>query len=275
MSWDQFPAPAPELDTWKPDPDSIPVAGNLPDPRFNKDPLVEQLRLARKRDKLLFGNAVDRYSEGPSTSSPQTTRTATPLSIGRWPAPVPRAAAPPSSAFQSMPHETAVTADTHFMPPKPSLNATYRTGTNLKLADGVEGTMEMLAVKPPFSKAPSPPTSVSLPVDESQDDNDIPAWARPLENLLQVSSMRPSLPSQATPVPQQVVAMPPASTPPHLRQRGKETSTTTTVDRFSAASNRLHSTTEGGSGQQEHIVEPAKPTRPFKVSSLNYLLCMH
>ncbi|KAJ4384146.1 hypothetical protein N0V86_000991 [Didymella sp. IMI 355093] len=64
LSWDAFPAPTPEAEEWKPDPNSMPVAGGLPDPRFNKDPLTQQQKKAFKRDKLL-----GLYLDGPSEST--------------------------------------------------------------------------------------------------------------------------------------------------------------------------------------------------------------
>lgn len=42
VSWGGFAAPTPEAENWQPDPDSIPVAGGLPDLRLNKDPLTKQ-----------------------------------------------------------------------------------------------------------------------------------------------------------------------------------------------------------------------------------------
>ncbi|KAJ4413307.1 hypothetical protein N0V91_000282 [Didymella pomorum] len=75
-----FAAPTSEVEVWQPDPDSLPVAGGLPDARFNKDPLTAQQKKALKRDKLLglYLNGPRESTRASSPAASSTARTNTP-----------------------------------------------------------------------------------------------------------------------------------------------------------------------------------------------------
>ncbi|KAF9698713.1 hypothetical protein EKO04_002922 [Ascochyta lentis] len=92
LSWDAFPEPTPETDGWRPDPDSIPVAGKCPDPRLHKNALTERQKLAIKRERLL-GVVKDDFATSvgviPPTNS--TYMATAPVGVGKWAVPAPRA----------------------------------------------------------------------------------------------------------------------------------------------------------------------------------------
>lgn len=242
LSWDTFPAPTPEAEEWQPDPDSVPVAGALPDPRFNKDPLTVQQKQALKRDKRL-GLFLDGPSE--STAVPSFTssvsKTGTITGIGSWPVAAPRATGYPRALTPSVQHplfsssEPLKIAETAAAAPAKTPASTPKTATPSQPTNISKGTMETLPVRPLFQRPHTPPMSVASQASESPPKTHTPAWARVLEHLLGDSPPRKAplrkAPPQLAPLSQPPSAQAPApassvSRPPHLRKQTQSFSST-------------------------------------------------
>jgi hypothetical protein len=247
LSWDAFPAPTPEAEEWKPDPDSVPVAGGLPDPRFNKDPLTQQQKKAFKRDKLL-----GLYLDGPSESTTVTStassvsRTSIATGVGSWPAAAPRAKGYPRALAPSVPHplfssppspppESVAQAEAVTKDPAKTLATKLEVAMSSQHAHGCKGTTETLPVQQLFQRPHSPPMSTDSQASESSSKTPIPAWARKFEHLLNESSPKElalqSAPLGRSPLPQPIQAAPVkfVSTPPHLRKQQSSSTSATPV----------------------------------------------
>ncbi|KAF1934373.1 uncharacterized protein M421DRAFT_502 [Didymella exigua CBS 183.55] len=184
LSWDSFAAPTPGAEEWQPDPDSVPIAGGLPNPRFNKSPLTQQQKQALKRDKLL-----SLYLDRPSKN-------------------------PHHPLFS--PPDPVKPVDMASVAPVRSSAPTVRAATTSKPTNGNKGTMETLPAQPLFQRPHTPPTSVASQVSELPVRTSTPVWFRTIEHLLGDDS-----PPRSTPLVQPVVAkaaaLPaPVSRPPHL-----------------------------------------------------------
>ncbi|KAF2625896.1 hypothetical protein BU25DRAFT_472689 [Macroventuria anomochaeta] len=227
LSWDAFPKPTPESESWQPDPDSVPIAGGLPDPRFNKDPLTERQKMALKRNKR-HGFATDDLNTSTCFSSPAAfiSRINTPTGVGSWPAPAPRATglsrvfAPPAVQHPIFttpetlkPAKEAVAAPT-MAPLFDQVTTTARWFTN-----GSEGSTETLPVQPLFQRPHTPAASITSQQSESPTKTPAPAWARSLAHLLGEPPPKLAPLSQPLPALNQPATLPPASTPPHLRKQ--------------------------------------------------------
>lgn len=230
LSWDGFPEPTPEAESWQPNPDSVPMTGGLPDPRFNRNPLTERQRMGLKRERLL-GTSSDGLTPSTGTSSfePSKKSANTSVSTGRWPMPVPRAtgysraSAPVANEAQnSIFARTSTKKPIEALPttlqlaPKSSSTATIAR----KSTDSAKGTMEMLSAQPLICRPQTPSPIVSSQMFESPPKTHTPLWARPLAHLLDESSSTPD-PQSRTLMPQDRSAkLPSASVPPHLRKKG-------------------------------------------------------
>ena len=226
LSWDAFPEPTPEAENWRPDPGSVPVTGNLPDPRFNKNLLTERQRMGLKRERR-FGLAIDSVSEGTRASSPMahTTGTSTTTNVGSWPAPalrstgLPRTLAPPTSHLILTPSEAPKVVETPLPTPAMACTSTPKTTTLAKFADSCKGTMETSPAQPPLQRPYTPAASVTSQRSESSDKTSVPAWARSLAHLLGESPPKLTPLSRSLPVQDQHATLPSMSTPPHLRKQ--------------------------------------------------------
>ncbi|KAF3035445.1 hypothetical protein E8E12_005232 [Didymella heteroderae] len=231
LSWDAFPAPIPEAESWQPDPDSILFAGRLPDARFNKDPLTAPQKKAFKRDKLL-GLFFDGPSENPGVASTRSSvsRNSISTGVGGWPVVAPRATGYPRAP--SPPRATE--------PPENTPPPAFEEAAASKRADNYKCTMETLPPQPLFPRLQTPPMSIASEAFESPTKTTTPVWARKLEHLLGEPSLKDS-PLEAAPLarPPCAQAAPPAtlaSKPPHLRRyrilRTTSTPVTTLKSRF-------------------------------------------
>ncbi|KAH3950098.1 hypothetical protein HBI56_006260 [Parastagonospora nodorum] len=209
LDWSGFPAPPPEAEGWKPDPDSIPRTGALKDPRFGKDPWeANKLQNARKQ----FGYHLHHSSEARRLASPSSASPASAtLSMGQWPQQEPQQASqedtPVATAHMitdmdlSVAHATSLAGT--------ALTATASTGVK------TETVGEALAAKlPPSSKTSkgametilTTPMPGTLPTEKST----FPPWAGAIEKALAEDTSRTSCLPSSTPS---------KSIPPHLRKK--------------------------------------------------------
>ncbi|KAF1366042.1 hypothetical protein EJ07DRAFT_150506 [Lizonia empirigonia] len=230
LSWDGFPEPTPEAESWQPNPDSVPMTGGLPDPRFNRNPLTERQRMGLKRERLL-GTSSDGLTPSTGTSPfvPSTKSANTSANTGSWPMPAPRAirysraSAPVANEAQvsifartSTKKPVEALPTTLEMAPKSSSTATIAS----KSTDSAKGTMETLSVQPLICRPHTPAPIVSSQIFESPPKTHTPVWARPLAHLLDESSSTLD-PQSRTLLPQDRSAtLPSTSVPPHLRKKG-------------------------------------------------------
>lgn len=269
MSWEHFSAPPPELATWKPDADAVPVAGSRPDPRFNTNLFSEQLKQVQKRQKLSFGRAVDSCDKEPPTRS-----TPNPIGVNRWTKPVPHITLPSSAssaASNFAPCASPAPTEVSLVPFKESQSSASEISSSSEWAGRAQVTMDSLSVQHPSHRPPIPPGCVSSPVDKSH-HNTVAPWARSLEHLLQDPSPRSSLPSRAAPAQRQSAVLPMSSIPPHLR-RAKQGGGSTSTGAFQRSEHYcLNRTGQDRFVEQEQAVEPGvKPTQPPKVRLLSYM----
>jgi hypothetical protein len=95
--WDAFPPPPPEAENWQPDPNSIPKAGNLPDPRFNRDPEQDRRSKSYRKEAKMYGQALSESASSPSTKESSLGR-----GLGQWPAPAARSTGFPRDFVQDV-----------------------------------------------------------------------------------------------------------------------------------------------------------------------------
>ncbi|KAJ4325995.1 hypothetical protein N0V94_000360 [Neodidymelliopsis sp. IMI 364377] len=221
-SWDAFPEPSPEAETWQPDPDSIPVAGFLPDPRFNKDPLTETQRMTVKRDQR-FGLATDSLSTS-RISSPaiNMSKTSTASGLGSWPAPTPRATGLPR-AFVSVSDDSVQAS---IFTPSEATSPVEAVSATLKMAQttanretdtirSAKGTMETLPAQSSSRRLYTPVATVDSQPSGALSNSSTPAWARSLAHLLEEPLSESSSTHSASP---KVEPTKSTSKPPHLRK---------------------------------------------------------
>lgn len=222
-----MPDPSPEVESWKPDPDSVPVAGRLPDPRFNKDPLTESQRIGLKLQKRP-GMSDDGLTASINARSRTASRTESPVpsALGSWPTPAPRATGV-SRAFASIATDAQgsvfnLSEHARLVETIPVTSVTASTSNRVATAtrrsiDRSKGTMETLSVQPPFRRPHTPGTSVASDVASSP----TPAWAHSLEQCLGKSPPKPASTGRLQPAPVQeyTTKLPSVSTPPHLRKK--------------------------------------------------------
>ncbi|RYN39655.1 hypothetical protein AA0112_g3618 [Alternaria arborescens] len=97
LVWDAFPPPPPEAGDWQPDPDSIPKAGNIPDPRFNRDPEQDRRSKSYRKEAKMYGQALSEIPLSPSTKGSSLGR-----GLGQWPTPAARSTGYPRDFMQDV-----------------------------------------------------------------------------------------------------------------------------------------------------------------------------
>lgn len=278
VSWGGFAAPTPEAENWQPDPDSIPVAGGLPDLRLNKHPLTTQQKQALKRDKLL-----GLYCHGHNESNTVTltassaSRSSSSTRAGNWPAAVPRATGHPGSLVPSIAHplfspcEATVPAGAAIEAAEETSAPVFKSVTTSKPTGKLKGTMETLPLQPLFQRPQTPPTSTASEESESPAKTPTPAWARKFEHLLRDSSSseadtnsaplnreHASPPAQAAPVKS-------SSRPPHLRKQQSASTAPTLVAALRSRSSDLEAT-----GALQEKLQPTAPPKVLPSSSVSH-----
>ncbi|KAF1941557.1 hypothetical protein EJ02DRAFT_455075 [Clathrospora elynae] len=220
LSWDAFPPPPPEAETWQPDPDSIARAGALPDPRFNRD-VQDDLRRAGFKTEIKFHGMPAGYSSSPFVSGAAPVR-----SLGAWPAPAPRATGFPRDLVCSV------------SPPKPPMSATGSSasdpgspcekptparGSTVSIAAPSKATIESLELSLPAAYRPqtSAAPTVSTKNTVSPAKGAVPAWAAPLEKALAEELLK--APATAMKASVRPVPSPKVSVLPHMRTKGSST----------------------------------------------------
>lgn len=178
LCWDGFAAPTPESEEWQPDPDSIPVCGGQPDPRFTKSPLTDNQRSILKREERLGIAVIGPTAGSRAIPTPAHTATApiTRSGIGAWPAQIPRKFVSTQTVASASTSDSIVTSsDAHdeieTLPSPQSMTAhlpeytlTFRAAQVEKEPSSV-GTLEMLTLQKPFQRSSVP--SASLRTQES------------------------------------------------------------------------------------------------------------
>ncbi|KZM19655.1 uncharacterized protein EKO05_0004351 [Ascochyta rabiei] len=209
LSWDAFPEPTPDSDRWQPDPDSIPVAGYRPDPRFNKDPLTEKQKLALMRGRR-FGVANSCSATSSGVSSP-TTSISTSIGVGKWVVPAPRATGLPRACIPTINDNLHSSITTQHEAPH-SVKAVH---------PAPKGITEAPLAPAPFQCPLAPAKSASSQRSQLPTKTATPEWARPLAHLLSESPPKPVSSCQPLLVQVRSATTPSTSTPPHLRKQAK------------------------------------------------------
>lgn len=221
LSWDTFPEPPPEAESWQPDPDCIPVAGDPPDLRFNRHPLTEMHKMALQCDRR-FELANDGLITSAGIGSPTTSTSSktTPSGISSWSMPLPRETGS-SHAFASVPRKEA----------RHPISAPAQTSRTVQAASPI-----MFPVQPPPHQLQTPIVSIVLQKPDSFTNSPTPAWACLLTRLLSESSSKPVPSDRSSSVQGRSTALPSVSIPPHLC---KQVRSSTPVTSRGSSSERL------------------------------------
>ncbi|KAH6878274.1 hypothetical protein BKA58DRAFT_92390 [Alternaria rosae] len=210
--WDAFPPPPPEAETWQPDPDSIARPGDLPDPRFNRDPEHDRRSKSFRKEAKMYA-VTQQQSQMPS--SPSISGNLLGRGIGEWPAAAPRSTGYPRNLVQSSvtPSSPASPVKEHVQISRPKLAATKPIA---RVAGPPKGTMESMFV--PHSRLPETPVpSRASTSSASPAKSQPPAWAAAIEESIQEDARKDaSAASTKSPRPESIRKK---SIPPHLRAK--------------------------------------------------------
>ncbi|CAO2657310.1 Nn.00g034360.m01.CDS01 [Neocucurbitaria sp. VM-36] len=228
FSWDAFPPPPPEAENWQPDPNSVAKPGDLPDPRFGRDPYEDVRRETYKKDAKTYSIPADVAASLKSGSSSLAVGGVNPARLHHGPCP--DLAPQDSRSPQELIHEANPPPSMYSIGSRAdTTNSLYNAPSNSytsstdQVATLAKGTMETF----PFTEFHQPQSSASSDASAklvSLPKNAVPAWAAPLEKAL-AEEIRgaPTNPAKGT---TQSVKTASASIPPHLRKTRRLTSGT-------------------------------------------------
>ncbi|KAJ8110253.1 hypothetical protein OPT61_g6854 [Boeremia exigua] len=228
LCWDSWAAPTPEAASWQPDPDSIPVAADLPNSRLNRAPHTERQKQALKRQKLL-GRPVGKCSENSGDLSPgnpteNTVRLAYP---NNSPAPSShdlgptRVAAPPLADTRSTPLDAPKLLGLARMRQGVSPESTCKPSPVSNLTGSISTSIDDLSSRRPLDGPYTSAATIFTQVPGSLVQKSVPDWARPLAHMLREPPHKLSPSSCSILLQDQPAALPMKSTPPHLRKHKK------------------------------------------------------
>ncbi|KAI4929319.1 uncharacterized protein J4E92_004983 [Alternaria infectoria] len=207
--WDAFPAPPPEAETWTPDPDCIARPGDLPDPRFNRDPEHDRRSKSfRKEAKMLA--AAQQHSQLPASMS--TNGKSLGLGIGAWPAPAPRSTGYPRDLVRGSgsPSPPAEPVKENVQISRPKLAVTKPVA---RVAGPPKGTMELMSA--PYHRRPETPVASKASTRSvSPVKSQLSAWELRMEK-----AMTEDAPAAAAKASTRPEASRKKSIPPHLRTK--------------------------------------------------------
>ncbi|KAI4690898.1 uncharacterized protein J4E88_002371 [Alternaria novae-zelandiae] len=211
--WDAFPVPPPEAETWTPDPDSIARPGDLPDPRFNRDPEHDRRSKSFRREAKMLA-AAQQDSQLRATTS--TSGKSLGLGIGAWPAPAPRSTGYPRDLVQSSgpPSPPADPVKENVQISRPKLAATKPVA---RVAGPPKGTMELMSA--PYHRRPETPVASKASTRSvSPVKSQLSAWELKMEKALAETA-----PAATANVSTRPDTSRKKSVPPHLRGKSEET----------------------------------------------------
>lgn len=213
--WDAFPPPPPEAENWQPDPNSIPKAGNLPDPRFNRDPEQDRRSKSYRKEAKMYGQALSESASSPSTKESSLGR-----GLGQWPAPAARSTGFPRDFVQDVkPTSPSLESVTVLKSRKyPSIS----TKPTPRIDGPPKGTMELMPA--PNYRRPETPVSRAPGKSASPTKSLSSVWAS-LEKAIAEDERKLDV-SVVTATGSKISSRPESvrkkSIPPHLRSKSGE-----------------------------------------------------
>ncbi|KAI4617390.1 hypothetical protein J4E80_005593 [Alternaria sp. BMP 0032] len=242
--WDAFPAPPPEAETWTPDPDCIARPGDLPDPRFNRDPEHDRRSKSFRKEAKMYA-AAKQHSQLPVSTS--TSGQSLGLGIGAWPAPAPRSTGYPRDLVRGSgsPSPPADPVSDNVQISRPKLAASKPVA---RVAGPPKGTMELMSA--PYLRRPETPVASKASTRSvSPVKSQLSAWELTMEKAL----------AEAAPAATANVSTRPEtsrkkSIPPHLRGKPDETIKTAHQKSVTVSLNPNAKVYEA-SAEQEEMVE--------------------
>lgn len=259
------------MSSWQSDPDSIPVAGGLPDSRFNKKPPKARQKQAVTREKL-FGRAVHQLRDNTNDASvkPYATGTIASAGVERSLPPEPRAATPQVVTWHVVPYEAPET-----IPSKPALEIDPSPNIN----ESVRGKTRTFSTQHHLARPPTPLASSFSEETGSSDNIPVPAWAHTLEHLSKDSFTNHALTTRPDLMQNQPTFPLCVSTAPHLRKSKANLNTTATKSSMQtkplSSQAQERSTDQTFQTSEQVFVSASERAQTAKVRALSCVSCAH